>query len=316
MNSSTKLVCYIVCCFFIISKLSMAAVNCYELELETPIHQRIIFQEGSDIALFGDKQIHFTQDAQILCDDNAILDFECLLASYPEIITGIIADEQKKLWLIVNGHKVLYDDGEKRSYTEALLNGTVKDSMAQLYPLEPSRPIPDIGIAPGRVRSYALLEAIYGNSKEEVEKQLIGVKFNKRKKICFFSHSAKAAQNLKDVFTQLNILLDKNPQVYEYIFPLSDGFTWRVIAGEKRLSPHSYGIAIDLHPKKGIYWRIVKDREKYLQIQKDYPSELVRLFEQKGFIWGGKWYEYDFMHFEYRPELIYKAQRSIHNNTI
>lgn len=314
MNSSIRLICYIVCCFFILSKLSMAAVNYSDLEIL--VQHRIVFQEGSDIALFGDKQILFTQDAQILCDDNAILDFECLLASYPGIITGIITDEEKRLWLIVNGHKVLYDDGKKRIYSEALLNSTVKDSMAQLYPLEPSRPIPDVGIAPGRVRSYALLEAIYGNSREEVEKQLVGIRFKKREKICFFSHSAKAAQSLKDVFTQLDTLLDKDPQVYEYIFPLSGGFAWRVIAGEKRLSPHSYGIAIDLHPKKGIYWRLVKDREKYLQIQKEYPSELVGIFEQRGFIWGGKWYEYDFMHFEYRPELIYKAKRSIHNNVM
>ncbi|MEJ2663631.1 MAG: M15 family metallopeptidase, partial [Spirochaetia bacterium] len=27
-------------------------------------------------------------------------------------------------------------------------------------------------------------------------------------------------------------------------------------------------------------------------------------FEKYGFIWGGKWYHYDTMHFEYRPELL------------
>jgi peptidoglycan LD-endopeptidase CwlK len=30
----------------------------------------------------------------------------------------------------------------------------------------------------------------------------------------------------------------------------------------------------------------------------------VRVFEKHGFIWGGRWYHYDTMHFEYRPELI------------
>ena len=54
----------------------------------------------------------------MLCDD-VILDFECLLASYPGVITGIITDEEKRLCLIVNGHKVLYDDGKKRTYSEA-----------------------------------------------------------------------------------------------------------------------------------------------------------------------------------------------------
>jgi hypothetical protein len=30
----------------------------------------------------------------------------------------------------------------------------------------------------------------------------------------------------------------------------------------------------------------------------------VRVFEKHGFIWGGAWYHYDTMHFEYRPELL------------
>lgn len=175
----------------------MAAVNYSDLEIL--VQHRIVFQEGSDIALFGDKQIFPPKNAYVLCDDNAILDFECLLASYPGAITGIITDEEKRLCLIVNGHKVLYDDGKKRTYSEALLNGTVKDSMAQLYPLDPNCPIPDIGIAPGRVRSYALLEAIYGNSKEEVEKQLIGIRFKKREKIFFFS-LCKGCSKLKRCF--------------------------------------------------------------------------------------------------------------------
>jgi D-alanyl-D-alanine carboxypeptidase len=34
------------------------------------------------------------------------------------------------------------------------------------------------------------------------------------------------------------------------------------------------------------------------------PREIVDIFERHGFIWGGKWYHYDTMHFEYRPELF------------
>jgi hypothetical protein len=33
------------------------------------------------------------------------------------------------------------------------------------------------------------------------------------------------------------------------------------------------------------------------------PQEIIDIFERHGFIWGGKWYHYDTMHFEYRPEL-------------
>jgi D-alanyl-D-alanine carboxypeptidase len=36
--------------------------------------------------------------------------------------------------------------------------------------------------------------------------------------------------------------------------------------------------------------------------------EIVRIFEAHGFIRRGKWYHYDTMHFEYRPELIGAAK--------
>ena len=34
------------------------------------------------------------------------------------------------------------------------------------------------------------------------------------------------------------------------------------------------------------------------------PPEIVTIFEKHGFIWGGKWYHFDTMHFEFRPELL------------
>ena len=40
------------------------------------------------------------------------------------------------------------------------------------------------------------------------------------------------------------------------------------------------------------------------KIKKFKPIHIVEIFEQYGFIWGGKWYHYDTMHFEYRPELL------------
>ena len=42
---------------------------------------------------------------------------------------------------------------------------------------------------------------------------------------------------------------------------------------------------------------------------------LCRAFEDAGFIWGGKWHEFDLMHFEYRPELICKAKRRARGQT-
>jgi hypothetical protein len=32
-------------------------------------------------------------------------------------------------------------------------------------------------------------------------------------------------------------------------------------------------------------------------------NQVVNIFESQGFVWGGKWWHYDSIHFEYRPEL-------------
>jgi hypothetical protein len=34
------------------------------------------------------------------------------------------------------------------------------------------------------------------------------------------------------------------------------------------------------------------------------PGVVVGIFEENGFLWGGKWPWYDTMHFEYRPEIL------------
>lgn len=39
-----------------------------------------------------------------------------------------------------------------------------------------------------------------------------------------------------------------------------------------------------------------------MKLRLAYPASIVRAFESEGFIWGGKWYHFDLMYFEYRPE--------------
>ena len=34
------------------------------------------------------------------------------------------------------------------------------------------------------------------------------------------------------------------------------------------------------------------------------PQKVIEIFENNGFLWGGKWVIWDNMHFEYRPEVI------------
>jgi len=72
---------------------------------------------------------------------------------------------------------------------------------------------------------------------------------------------------------------------------------------------HSFGMTIDINIKYSNYWRWAvadktEDGKRPIIYKNRIPLEIVKIFEDNGFIWGGKWYHYDTMHFEYRPELI------------
>ena len=86
------------------------------------------------------------------------------------------------------------------------------------------------------------------------------------------------------------------------------------IAGTTRLSVHAFGIAVDINPQYGGYWQYglphamreeqVRQKKIPLVYKNRIPSEIVKVFEKHGFIWGGNWYHFDGMHFEYRPEFL------------
>jgi len=70
-----------------------------------------------------------------------------------------------------------------------------------------------------------------------------------------------------------------------------------------------FGIAIDIAAAHSHYWlRAKPGAGGHIAYKNEIPWEIVRIFEANGFIWGGKWYHYDTMHFEYRPELIGAAK--------
>ena len=73
------------------------------------------------------------------------------------------------------------------------------------------------------------------------------------------------------------------------------------------MSAHSYGIAVDINIKWSDYWlwsnRGVSETDT-ISYKNRIPLKIVEIFEDYGFIWGGRWYHYDTMHFEYRPELL------------
>jgi hypothetical protein len=91
-------------------------------------------------------------------------------------------------------------------------------------------------------------------------------------------------------------------------------FVSRDIAGSPTRSHHAFGMAIDFVPTSydglQVYWRWsrVFNREGWdgipLAERWSPPQAVLRIFEQHGFVWGGKWAHFDVIHFEYRPEII------------
>lgn len=233
------------------------------------------------------------------------MELECLQDSYPGLITAVEPDAQGRTWLVIRGRiRVLFDGDGRIAVPLCCAAPDVRSTFTQPYSLEPERPPTPDGVHPGRMRSYPLLHALYGADRAAVGAQLVNVSLLGQR--IRFASSAGAGQALRRVAAALQMLAARRPELVAYILP-AGGFNWRLIQGESQLSPHSFGIAIDLNPRKGPYWRWSKLRRHPLQDA--YPTEIVRIFEENGFIWGGKWREFDIMHFEYRPEILCKARK-------
>lgn len=234
-------------------------------------------------------------------DVDAELDMLCLRQAYPTVVKSLVHDETGRRWLLLrDGRRIAYDPAVPASIDADGIprDASVRESMKAIYPLG-RRPVPPAGFNPGRIRSQALLAALYGGSPSTLRLVSIPVSTS-RVRVAAAHGMAEAFQKVTEGLERLA----QDPLLREYIFPLG-GQHWRVISGTERLSPHSYGIAVDLNPRRGPYWRWSRLRPHPAQAV--YPEAIVELFEANGFIWGGKWHHYDLMHFEYRPELVCKA---------
>jgi hypothetical protein len=63
---------------------------------------------------------------------------------------------------------------------------------------------------------------------------------------------------------------------------------------------------VDIATGPSHYW--LWERTGAGEYKNSIPRAIVEIFEKHGFIWGGAWYHFDTMHFEYRPELLLKAR--------
>lgn len=232
-------------------------------------------------------------------------DLLCLMIAYPEYITDIEENNGYIYLVMKSGKKVIYDDKKTKNLQEKLANPDLQDTLEQIYPLSPIRSIMEENFDPGRYRCYGLLSEVYGLSKQVIESNLGKVNVGYRS--YQFNKSNKAAHSLQTVMKELVPLSERNENVRRCLLPCSGTYNYRVISGTNRLSPHAFGIAIDLASDKRDYWKWAS-KESGAKRLESYSNELVEIFEKNNFVWGGKWSHFDILHFEYRPEIILKAR--------
>ena len=227
---------------------------------------------------------------------------EKLMIAYPEQDFKAIANGL--IWS--DGDTLVYQDSIKnvdKTFQMLLNQPDLEDQLSMSYPKGMDYPIPSRNHDPGRIRVEAFFLKMYGENKEAVRKNLVEIDFLGSKLLVTQINSIdkkliKIAQELAEY-----------PKLKKYLENIGGTFNWRKIAGTNRLSTHSFGMTIDINVKYSNYWRWAvgdktEDGKRPIVYKNKIPLEIVRIFEQNGFIWGGKWYHYDTMHFEYRPELL------------
>ncbi len=226
---------------------------------------------------------------------------EILAKAYPAVIDKIDGNVLR----LKSGARLTINDGKAKTHSQKLKNADIEDMLSQIYPLgicdaSFEGPPSPRNVDPGRIRSDQFFRELYGRSKPEARSHLKAVNWFGAKLPFTTRYGArKALVNVRDELARLP------PRLHKYFKTSGGTFNWRNIAKTSRLSVHSFGAAIDINTKYTDYWIWAGGKAGNVPKYKNQiPPEIVEIFERHGFIWGGKWYHFDTMHFEYRPDLI------------
>lgn len=224
-----------------------------------------------------------------------------LVSSYPDKIAG----HDNEFLTLKNGIKLRISDRQtNKTFQELLEHPDIDDMFYARYPAGTAPAPPARNVDPGRVRFESLFIAMYGDcNKNEVVKNLRAIRWLPK-----HTGGSVAITTVNGVATALEHVsreLDELPaDLVKYLVPLAGAYNCRKIAGSNLKSMHAYGTAVDINTKHANYWRWSPGGRDQPRWQNHIPIQIVRIFEKHSFIWGGYWYHFDTMHFEYRPELL------------
>lgn len=225
---------------------------------------------------------------------------QCLQEGYPDLI--LKADSHEIV--LRNGTILPYRTTQSRaSWDEKINNADLATQLDQPYDSGGIDTPPPYLFDPGRLRYQPFFQAIYGKNQKAIEANLATVIWPTLKgdKKLLFTHVDGVDKKLTAIGQEI-AKLPKSDRIWA---EGADTYCYRTIQDTDRLSMHSFGIAIDLAPNKTQYWkREASSETAHIGYKNTMPMSIVRIFEKHGFIWGGRWYHYDTMHFEYRPELL------------
>jgi hypothetical protein len=231
---------------------------------------------------------------------------DALVAAYPDYLAGYEGNEL--LWK--DGTRMPISDGrDHKSFEQLLDNPDIKDQFAYPYPLGGDLKTPAANEDPGRIRNEPFFLKMYGDCRKgEVTKRMKPVAWMPASRggtvrvTTVNGVNEKLAAVVKD--------LERLPQaMMKYLVPSAGAYNCRPIANTNRLSVHAFAAAIDINTKFSDYWEWSKGKDGRFVWKNRVPAVIAEAFEQHGFIWGAKWFHFDTMHFEYRPELIALAKQ-------
>ncbi len=240
--------------------------------------------------------ISFAMSTNTKADGQLPAKLEILKKHYAEHITAI----EDNFIIFKDGKKIRIDDGIKKDHQQKLKQADIEDMLSQNYPVgkcNDGKMTKDND--PGRIRNDEFFRQVFASTKSQAEKHL--------KTIDWFGEKLKVTSNNNAHMALIKVReeLARYKNLRKYLTPSAGTFNWRNIAGTKRLSVHSFAAAIDINVKYAAYWRWAGGKPGQVKpFGNKIPKKIIEIFEKHGFIWGGKWYHYDTMHFEYRPALI------------